>query len=234
MEAGEWMILNLDNYNDTKHKQFLENISDSTLELSFKSFSSFYEFLSHIGEYNSSFLIQIKDRYVYCRKDYYSKRYVLRYNNIKLHMDDMKCEFTHLRKDNKFEMKNEDNLILFPWHLFYKEIIRVCDRDNKTSIKKKILHQAKNFKLMSLHGELDNDNITALKYSDTSLYYASDDFWISVYISKEDKTLKINEEQRYDLRLDSINFEDITYEQLKIKLIAAFMLFGKDINDKNE
>lgn len=231
MEAGEWMILNLDNYNDTKHKEFLENISNSTLELSFKSISSFYDFLFHIGEYNSSFMIQIKDRYVYCRKDYYSKRYVLRYNNIKLHVDDMKCEFTHLRKDNKFEMKNEDNLILFPWHLFYKEVIRVCDRDNKTSIKKKILHQAKNFKLLALHGQLENDNFTKLTQEDDYLSYHEDELYITIQIHKEDKTLKINEEQLYDLYGSSLEFIGITYEQLIIKLTALFMLFGKVAHD---
>ena len=54
------MILNLDNYNDIKHKEFLENISDSTLELSFKTFDSLISFLKEIGEYTSPRRIEIK------------------------------------------------------------------------------------------------------------------------------------------------------------------------------
>ena len=226
------MILNLDNYNDAKHKEFLENISDSTLELSFKSFSSLISFLKEIGDYTSARRVEIKQKQIYYYKWYYGSEEYLMYNNIKVKFkENLEYVFCHLRKNNTFKLIQQDNFLIFPWHLFYKEIIRVCDRDNKTSVKKKLLHQAKNFKLLALHGQLENDNFTKLTQEDDYLSYHEDELYITIQIHKEDKTLKINEEQLYDLYGSSLEFIGITYEQLIIKLTALFMLFGKVAHD---
>ena len=228
MEVGEWMIIDFNKPDDQNKKLFLDNISNTDLFLSFEFLSLFNSCLHYCLKD-----IKIKNDPLSCYFSSYTKRFEMTYNNVYITVDkDFVFTFEHLKKDNSFFLKKEGSNYLFPWHLFYKEIIRVCERNDINSRKKKLLENAKNFKIMNLHAQLEESGIYNLKQQKDYLYYICENDITKIFIKviRTDKTLHISDEQKYhlDVRKHStrIIYDDLTFEELKTKTLGAYMLLG--------
>ena len=222
------MIIDFNAQDENNKKLFFDNISNSELVLSFKDLNSFYRC---IEPYLSGHKIKNK-RFGF----YYSawtEVFQMYYDNIHVEINkEFLFEFKHLKKNNSFTLKKEGGVYLFPWNLFYKEIIRRCEQNDILSSKKKLIENAKNFKIMNLHAELEESGIYNLKQENNYLYYISGDNITKIFIkiNRTDKTLHINDQQKYylDVRKNSarIIFSELTFEELKTKILGACMLLG--------
>jgi hypothetical protein len=235
------MIIDLSILNETTWKHFVDNVDNSNLKLKFSSKENMFAIICKINSYRSNFDLEIKGK-VLRTSTYRSKNgYVrIQYDNItvdvgnKLDKNINEMIFSHLRKDNVFALEiTETGEVLLPWHLIYKEIIRVCYRNDETVKKKKVLEQSNEFKILILHGKLEEDGILGFeksKYgSDLILHHDNSNLLLA--IPKSDKKINLTDAQMYDYRLgingNFVWFENIDYETLKIKIEASLKLIGK-------
>lgn len=116
----------------------------------------------------------------------YRFRYSNAYIDINLKIGKMTME--HLRKDNVFDIVVSNDTVLIPWHIIYGEIIRINNRNKRTTKNKEIDKLSKNMKIMMLHNELIESGVTnKIRTDSNSITIDVGCHSIRMVIDKDDK-----------------------------------------------
>lgn len=145
--------------------------------------------------------------------------YVIRYDNAKItiNIDNNNMICGHLYKNNEIAITSDNETFTIPWHLIYKEVIRISKRNNKTTHLKEIKKVTKEMKILGLMNELieagiDSNDCKKAQYGDLVIIKIGNKS-MRVELTKRDT----NDMNTYDYEVSIFN---LTYHNISFKDIA--------------